>query len=551
MMAGDGVCLRLQHQLIRTPAMSADKSPAPSRSALARKTRRFLKRFQTRGGNISIIFALALIPLSMLGLAAIDFHRASSVKLQLQDALDSATLAAARSTATTTAGVQTIGDQVLRANLDKFSSTSLSSDTFTLNTDGTVTSTAVVDVKPLIANLFLGSDMMVNASTSVVRQNNKIELALVLDNTGSMSQNNKLTDLQTAANNLIDTLTAAAARSTDPNAVKMSLVPFSQTVRVGSTYKSQTWIDQTGQAPINDQIFTTAAGTQHANRLTLYTQMGVAWAGCVESRQMPYDVQDTAPTVSTPATLFTPYFAPDEPDAQASGKNGNFGTFYNNYLTDKTYSSSNWKIPQGLTNKYTVAPVNGSNASTGYTYGPNAGCQLQPLVRLTTSLTSLKTTINAMTAVGDTNIPMGLMWGWHTISPNAPFGDGVAYGTPKTTKIIILMTDGQNENTSNSNSNASYYSGLGYIWQNRIGISSGTTAQRQTAMDARETLVCNNMKAQGIVIYTVRVETTGAATALQGCASSPDKFYDVSDASDLDAVFQTIAGQIANLHLSA
>ena len=92
----------------------------------------------TRRGNISVIFALSLIPLSMLGLAAIDFHRASSVKLQLQDALDAATLAAARSTATTTPAIQTIGDQVLRANLDTFSSASLSTDTFTLNSDGSV-----------------------------------------------------------------------------------------------------------------------------------------------------------------------------------------------------------------------------------------------------------------------------------------------------------------------------------------------------------------------------------------------------------------------------
>ncbi len=533
--------------------MNAGQSPYRGPKVLGPKTKRFLRRFATRRGNISVIFALSMIPLSMLGLAAIDFHRASSVKMQLQDALDAATLAAARSSGTTTPAIQTTGDQVLRANLDTFSQTSLTSDTFTLNSDGTVASSATVDVKPLIANLFLGSDMTVNASTSVVRQNNRIELALVLDNTGSMSQNGKLGYLQTAANNLIDTLTAAQNRSVDPTAVKMSLVPFSMTVRVGSTYQSQTWMDQTGQSPINDQIFaTTSGGAQHANRFTLFTQLHQTWAGCVESRQQPYDVQDTAPSVSTPATLFTPYFAPDEPDPQASGKNGNFGTFYNNYLTpDGTYSSSNWKIPQGVIAKYNGGTVkSGSNASTGYAYGPNAGCQLQPLVRLTTSLSSLKSTINAMTAVGDTNIPMGLMWGWHTISPNAPFADGVAYGTPKTTKIIILMTDGQNQDTSNSNSNASYYSGLGYIWQNRLGISSGTDTQRQTALDARETLVCNNIKAQGVVIYTVRVETTGAATALQGCATQASYFYDVTDASQLDDVFQTIAGQIANLHLS-
>ena len=262
--------------------------------------------------------------------------------------------------------------------------------------------------------------MMVNAATSVVRNNNRIEVALVLDNTGSMSADNKLQDLVTSADDLIDTLAAAQARSVDPTAVKMSLVPFAQTVRVGSTYQTATWMDQTGQAPINNQIFaTTTGGVQNANRFTLFSQMHQTWAGCVETRQMPYDVQDTAPSVSTPATLFTPYFAPDEPDPQASGKNGNFGTFYNNYLTDGTYSSSNWKIPQGVIAKYNNGTVkSGSNASTGYVYGPNAGCQMQPLVRLSSNLTGLKTTIAAMTAVGDTNIPLGLMWGWNTLSAN-------------------------------------------------------------------------------------------------------------------------------------
>jgi Flp pilus assembly protein TadG len=527
--------------------------PPTGKSLLPEGARRFLKRFvQSRRGNITIIFGLCMIPVSMIGLAAIDFNRASSIKMQLQDALDAATLAAARSNAATTADIQSIGDQALRGNVDSFAAASLSSDTFTLNADGTVSSTAAMDVKPLIASMFLGSDMNVTAATQVVRNNNKIELALVLDNTGSMSQNGKLGNLQTAANNLIDTMTAAAKRSVDPNTIKMSLVPFSMTVRVGSSYQNSNWMDQTGQAPINDQIFTTASGTQHANRFTLFQQMNVSWAGCVESRQQPYDVQDTAPAVSNAATLFTPYFAPDEPDPQASGKNGNFGTFYNNYITDGTYSSSNWKIPQGSITKYNGAtPKSGNNSSTGYAYGPNAGCQMQPLVRLTTNLASLKTTVNAMTAVGDTNIPMGLVWGWHTISPNAPFGDGASYGTAKLTKIVILMTDGQNENTPNSNNNASYYSGDGYIWQNRLGITSGTTAQRQTAIDNRLTLLCQNMKAQGIVIYTVRVEvTSGSSTVLQNCASQPSYFFNVTDSSNLNNVFQTIAGQIANMHLS-
>jgi hypothetical protein len=143
------------------------------------------------------------------------------------------------------------------------------------------------------------------------------------------------------------------------------------------------------------------------------------------------------------------------------------------------------------------------------------------------------------------------MWGWRLISPNAPFADGVAYGTPKTTKVVVMMTDGQNQNTSNSNSNASFYSGDGYIWQNRLGIASGSQAQRQAALDAKETTVCNNMKGQGIVVYTVRVDVQDSNYAvIQGCASSPSQFYDVQDATQLNAVFNAIAGAIENLRIA-
>jgi hypothetical protein len=309
------------------------------------------------------------------------------------------------------------------------------------------------------------------------------------------------------------------------------------TVKVGTAYRNAGWIDQNGAAPINNQIFSSAA-----NRFTLLNNMGVAWGGCVESRAAPYDVQDTAPSTGAPATLFTPYFAPDEP---SSG-----GTYYNSYLPDVTNSSS-WQTRQGYVAKYNRAPTaTGTNSNTGYIYGPNSGCQLSPITRLTDDWDTLKSAVDDMVAVGDTNIPLGLMWGWHLLSPNAPFSDGRAYNTPKSTKVVVLMTDGENTMGSTGNNNASLYNSLGYIWQGRLGITSGSTAQRKAAMDARLTTLCANMKAQQIVIYTVRVEVaSGDSSVLRGCASSNDKFYDVQNASQLTAVFNAIAGSIENLRI--
>jgi hypothetical protein len=144
------------------------------------------------------------------------------------------------------------------------------------------------------------------------------------------------------------------------------------------------------------------------------------------------------------------------------------------------------------------------------------------------------------------------MWGWHTLTPNTPFADGVAYGAPNTMKIVVLLTDGMNTETDSGNPNGSYYSGLGYIWQGRLGLTTSATAtQRQAAMDARQTLLCNNMKAQGIVIYTVQIDTPGTApAALSGCATDSSKFYDVQDVSTLNTAFQSIAGSIGHLRIS-
>lgn len=494
-----------------------------------------LGRFGGRDdGAIAVQMAFLGMPLVLLTMGGVDIANASAAKTRLQDALDAAALTAARSNQFTDTGLQSIGSQALAANMVGSQGT-VTSSSFKAE-DNKVLATAKAKVTPMIAGLWLQGDMVIGAKADVTRSVNKIELAMVLDTTGSM-RGAKLTSLKTASKNLIDTLSEAAARSAQTDPVKIAIAPFSMTVKVGTAYRHSSWIDQNGAAPINDEIF-----SSHANRFTLLQQMGVSWGGCVESRAAPYDVQDTAPSSGTPATLFTPYFAPDEP---SSG-----GTYYNSYLPDVT-NSTNWRTRQGYVAKYNRAPTTtGTNSGTGYTYGPNSGCQLSPITRLTNDWEGLKDAVDEMVAVGDTNIPLGLMWGWHLLSPNAPFADGRPYGAEKSTKVVVLMTDGDNTMTSTGNNNASLYNSLGYIWQNRLGITSGNTSQRRAAMDAKLTTLCSNMKAQGIVIYTVRVEvTSGDSSVLRGCASSNDKFYDVQDAAQLTTVFNAIAGSIENLRI--
>lgn len=510
--------------------------------------RRFFRPLDNRG-NVAVVAALAMGPVCVAGLGAADLARVTTAKVELQDALDAAALAAARTTSTTDAQLTTQGTRFLKQNLDLTGDFTLAASSFKFGDNGKVEGSAQLNVKPFIAGVVTGGTMAVSAETEVVRADMKVEIALVLDNTGSMTEGTKLADLKKAAKDFVTKMEDAAKKSTQTNPVKISLVPFSNSVRVdGTTYKTATWLDQNGTSPINDEIFTTATGTQHGNRLTLFNTLGTAWRGCMEMRKAPYDVQDTTPDTGTPATLYTPYFAPDEPDSKTSGYSD---TYQNNYLKDVT-TNSNWRVKQGYLAKYK------STSGLDTTFGPNRGCGLQKLIRLTTDFSGLRTAIDNLNADGNTNIPIGMAWGWNTVSPNGPFQDGVAYGTPKYKKIVVLMTDGENTIAQRDTPNDGTYSGLGYVWQGRILRSNGTpipqgsdAATRTAALDYRLQLLCNNMKAKDIEIYTIRVEvSSGTSDLLKNCASSDEYFYNVSSSSTLSAVFTSIAGQIAALHLS-
>jgi hypothetical protein len=57
------------------------------------------------------------------------------------------------------------------------------------------------------------------------------------------------------------------------------------------------------------------------------------------------------------------------------------------------------------------------------------------------------------------------------------------------------------------------------------------------------------VKAANIKLYTIRV-IDGNAALLQACATKPDMYYNVQNASQLNSVFTTIAQNLANLRIA-
>jgi Flp pilus assembly protein TadG len=514
-----------------------------------------LDRFiRNKRGNVAMMFALAMIPVVGAVGAAIDYTRVAQVRTKLADALDAGVLAVGSQAAMTDAQAYTMIKQWIDVHMGTANAAYWNLDSVTQNADGKIIASVSGNVETTVARV-LGIDKIPIAVTSqAVRSIGKVEIALVLDNTGSM-KGAKIAALKDAASSLVDSLAKATS---NPNDLKIGLVPFSQTVNVGPAYQNAAWIDAAGNSASAKSLFL----GQTVSRFALFQKLGKSWGGCVESRAMPYEASGAQPGGVNPDTLYVPYFAPDEPGGK--GDYG-YGTYNNSYLADSTLANilealgltkvaagvAPFLYLQGDITKYAGAPYGGTTLAMGYQYGPNSGCEIAPLLRLSTDTASVKTAINAMIANGNTDIPIGLAWGWNLLAPQAPFNDAVPYGTADWGKFVVLMTDGNNENNQGNQEDDSYYSGVGYIWQGRMGMTAGTKAQRTVARDARLAEMCANMKAEGIVIYTVRVEVTnGSSNVLQNCASNSDKFYEVADSSNLAAAFANIGNSIQKLRLA-
>lgn len=183
-------------------------------------------------GNAAMLFGLALPGLILMTLGGVDIHRVSTVRINLQDALDAAALAAARSTYTQQADIQRVGMDALRANLAAYPQVTLltTGTTFQLTENQTVIADARASVKTLVANIFLppygqfmDDYLPVGAHSEVTRSSKNVEVALVLDITGSMG-GQKLVDMKAAATQLVDIVVQDLQT---PWYSKMSLIPYS------------------------------------------------------------------------------------------------------------------------------------------------------------------------------------------------------------------------------------------------------------------------------------------------------------------------------------
>lgn len=201
-------------------------------------------------GNFAIIFAVSLFVI-VGGLAAsIDIGNAVSQKQRLQDTTDQISLYAAKTLETDTAALNAYAQDYVDFN---YPNTKTNIIIENISRDGdTVSVQATTKVKTAFAHM-LGMDQIDVRVNSASSYNNKgLDIALVLDSTGSMS-GEKLDTLRDAATNLVSTLESGVSGN-----VRISVVPFAQYVNIGTDNADENWLDT--------------------------SDVNAAWAGCVGSR---------------------------------------------------------------------------------------------------------------------------------------------------------------------------------------------------------------------------------------------------------------------------
>jgi Flp pilus assembly protein TadG len=508
-------------------------------------------------GVVAVIFAITFCAIFLGVAVAIDYARTATEYMRVQNAADSAALAASHRLGLPDQDAQgkADADAYFKANTAKHPNVGIL-DSVVLDADkGEVRASAHGSMLASLLKAVGIKQIGFNNKATVRKGKGTVEVALVLDNSGSMG-GQPIADLRTAAQNLVSVL-FAGYEGTDK--VKIGVVPFAAAVNVGAQYKTASWIDQSAASPVHTENF-----AEPVIRFDLLSQMGVAWGGCVEVRPAPHDATDSVPASGTPASLFVPMFAPDEPDSANSG-----GAYYsNNYISDTGGScpvppreclSYSWRgnctqwsqPPPLLPSEAQARTCKYQGASIGSAQGPNYLCDAKPLMPLTTDKTAVQGMIGGMIAKGGTNILEGLMWGWRVLSPEPPFTEGRSYDDAQNTKYLILMTDGENWHQAQSNHNKSSYHSFGYAVKGRLG-STYTTSALVAQMNSKTLAACTNAKAAGITVYTVafRLDDGPTRAMLASCASSTAETFVAADGAALVSAFESIARDIAKLRIA-
>lgn len=486
----------------------------------------FKKFVSARAGNFGMLAALLSVPLVLSVGVAIDYSRYSASAWHLQELADGTALAMAGSKEKSEGKLLDLAQGFIHANADSsrienvnISNLQITKDDIDLELHGDIPATFMAIV---------GYDRLPSRRAALAERavNGNVEVALILDNTWSMSAQDhkgmsRIATLKTAATGLVNEL-----MSGDTNAVRIGLVPYADYVNVGTQYRNEPWLDvgadyTTTPAPRTCE-WKTVTSTVCDKPLPKTTCTRIV-DGIEESYSCSAGCQ--------------PGYSREVEEYKEVCSGGGKGTAYKWFGCVGSRMGSDYRL---------------HDRDAGITYPgyleTSHKC-LTPIVALTSQKSTLLQAIDDMIinrGTGyrpNTYIPAGLIWGLNVLSPNAPLTSADPYDprNQKPRKVAVLMTDG--ENTLRYNSANGRHATL----------SGGTTNQKkQLAQTNNDTVaICDYMKSQNIEIFTIAfmVDNPEARSMLQDCATNSEHYFDASESEMLLAAFSSIGSSLRVVRL--
>ena len=574
------------------------------------KFRSALRAFRVaHAGNVAITFAFATLPIIAGVGCAIDYSRANSVKVALQAALDSTALMVSKEASTDTASqLQTNAQKYFLALFTRAEAENVTVTANFTTTDGTaVVMNATADVPTSLLGI-IGYDTITVATSSTAKWgSNLLRVALVLDNTGSMADAGKMSALQSATKSLLTQLQNAVTTNGD---VYVSIVPFVKDVNLGATNWNSTYIYWDDATKSDNNSWDANNGTcqdkggfiigNYSPRSSCLTHSSCSISGytsqsaCTSAGTCSlssYSSQSTCTGAGTcslsaytsQSTCTAAGTCSNAAETTQSSCTGNKACSKSQYTSKNSCTSNGgtWATGSWTAAKWTATPGTWtagvwSTATTTWVPMPHStwtGCVMdrgnsgapdtvanydtnvgstditipsslypaeqygscpQAVMGLSYDWTSMNSLVNNMSPNGSTDQAIGLQLGWMSLVGGGPFSVP-AYKTGYTyTKAIILLTDGLNTQDR---------------WYGD-GSSLGTSDDAK--IDARQALTCANAKAAGITLYMIQVNTGGdpTSTLLQNCASTSDKFYLLTSASQIITAFTKIGTDLSQLRVA-
>lgn len=477
-----------------------------------------LKRYLLNtSGNFGIMFALFSTVL-VLGIGvAVDFAGMSKQQQVIQNYVDAAVLAAVTSDTNDLAELQEIVDaHIASLNVNGWNISApvrFDGDDIVIDASSDY-DTKLIDIASNLIGKSGGETFSLGASTaSPLLQSIPINLALVVDTTDSMEGAN-MDALRDAAEALLEDL-----KDLDAD-VRVSLVPFGQYVNIQFA-EGEPWLDLSKDDTtefVNDEPHT------KRDRLTddVCTPTGRIIPGRIRRRDgviigqgADYDeLSCNGATYGPEYTVYRNYQRNYEWYGCAGSRD--------NGDNDKA-SFDGVQIPGAM--EITLSgDLNYVQAST------RCGAEMIPL---TENIDDIIDVVDDLETEGDTYLPIGLMWGWRALTPEAPLTEA-ASNEPNTISAMIFMTDGFNT-------------------RSQAGIlHNGRTQNAGVTLGAR---LCENVKNDGIHMYTVAYDMPTIAdadatkTMLRNCASDASSSYTPDNASQLKSSFKEIGNKLKNVRL--